>query len=79
MEIFRTRRQYPAAPPHLFQKRPSGCFLWSVGNVGWFFVGIKMDDFVARNACGKLEKNYKKSIQKVVDLSIFRTYNRDSS
>ncbi len=42
-------------------------------------MGIKMDDFVARNACGKLEKNYKKSIQKVVDLSIFRTYNRDSS
>ncbi len=42
MEIFRTRRQYPAAPPNLNEKQPEGCFCvvwWLVKVLGISWIG----------------------------------------
>ena len=54
MEIFRTRRQYPAAPPEIKNNPPLGDFLGQMAG--------------KYSTCGK-QKNHKNCIQKHVDIS----------
>lgn len=101
MEIFRTRRQYPAAPPIWNRNGLRAVFcgafgLWRVRDrfvlVCDLRVGLACDFCgLAGFLCGKWyvcmnewpvensNKNHKNIVQKVVDVSIFWEYYRDSS
>ena len=101
MEIFRTRRQYPAAPP-IWNRNGlravfCGAFDYDRSVIGSFLVrdlcvGLVCDFCgLAGFLCGKWyvcmnewpvensNKNHKNIVQKVVDVSIFWEYYRDSS